>query len=511
MITPLQRGEILRLYHAERWPVGTIAVQLGLHHTTVRRALVEAGVDDARQGKRPSKADLFLPFILQTLERYPRLHASRLYEMVRQRGYDGGPDHFRHVVALHRPRPAAEAYLRLRTLPGEQAQVDWGHFGQLAVGHAQRPLMAFVMVLSYSRMIFLRFFFGCAMESFLRGHVAAFERFAGVPRVLLYDNLKSAVLERRGDAIRFHPTLLALAAHYRYEPRPVAVARGNEKGRVERAVRYVRDSFFAARTFRGLEDLNAQASAWCDTIAAARLCPEDRTKTVGEVCAAERDRLLALPDEPFPCHERVEVHVGKTPYVRFDRNDYSVPYTKTRRTLVVIADIERVRILEGNEEVAAHPRSFSKGEQIEDPSHIRALEQDKQASREHRGVDRLSHAVPASRALLLDLAERGQNLGSATAALLRLLDHYGPSRLGAAIAEALAKGSPHPHSVRLILERAERAQGALPPLPVHLPEDPRIRSLAVRPHSLDGYDSLTENEEARTTSGDATTEESNER
>jgi transposase len=149
--------------------------------------------------------------------------------------------------------------LRLSTLPGEQGQVDWGHFGHVEIGRARRPLMAFVMVLSYSRQIYLRFFLDARMENFLRGHVGAFTAWNGLPRVLLYDNLKSAVLERQGDAIRFHPTLLAFAGHYRYEPRPVAVARGNEKGRVERAIRYVRDNFFAARAFADLADLNAQA------------------------------------------------------------------------------------------------------------------------------------------------------------------------------------------------------------------------------------------------------------
>ena len=129
------------------------------------------------------------------------------------------------------------------------------------------------VVLSYSRRIFLRFFLDARMESFLAGHVEAFEAWAGVPRVLLYDNLKSAVLERRDDAIRFNPTLIAFAAHYRYEPRPVAVARGNEKGRVERSIRYIRDSFFAARRFKNLDDLNAQADAWCGGVASDRLCP----------------------------------------------------------------------------------------------------------------------------------------------------------------------------------------------------------------------------------------------
>jgi transposase len=260
MVTPPDiEAKILRYYHAEKWKVGTIARQLHIHHNVVCRVLAQAGLPRLGAPPRPSKIDLYLPFIRQTLESFPTLTASRLYAMARERGYTGRPDHFRHLIARHRPRRKAEAYLRLRCLPGEQGQVDWAHFGHIEIGRARRPLMAFVMVLSHSRQIFLRFFLDARMENFLRGHFGAFTAWGGVPRVLLYDNLKSAVLERHGDAIRFHPTLLSFAGHYRYEPRPVAVARGNEKGRVERAIRYVRDSFFAARGFKDLDDLNAQS------------------------------------------------------------------------------------------------------------------------------------------------------------------------------------------------------------------------------------------------------------
>ena len=256
-IPPDLEAQILRYHHVEKWRVGTIARQLHVHRDTVMRVLSQAGLPRNGAPARPSQIEPYLPFIRATLEKFPTLTASRLFGMVHERGYRGGPDYFRHLVARHRPRRPAEAYLRLRTLAGEQAQVDWGHFGHLVIGRARRPLMAFVMVLSFSRRIFVRFFLDARMENFLRGHVAAFEAFTGCPRVLLYDNLKSAVLERHGDAIRFHPTLLAFAAHYRYEPRPVAVARGNEKGRVERAIRYVRDNFFAARSYTDLDDLNA--------------------------------------------------------------------------------------------------------------------------------------------------------------------------------------------------------------------------------------------------------------
>jgi transposase len=173
MISRTLEAEILRLHATEHWPVGTIATQLRVHHGTVRRVLAQAGVPPVRP-LRASMVEPYLAFISETLTKYPTLRASRLYTMVRERGYPGAPDHFRAIVARLRPRPAAEAYLRLRTLPGEQGQIDWAHFGKLAIGRALRPLMALVMVLSYSRQLFLRFYLGANMPYFIRGHVDAF-------------------------------------------------------------------------------------------------------------------------------------------------------------------------------------------------------------------------------------------------------------------------------------------------------------------------------------------------
>ena len=226
------RAEILRLYHVEKWTVGTITRQLGVHRYTVERLLTAAGEPRDARSPRPLMIDPYVPFIAETLASWPTLPASRLYQMVRERGYPGGGDHFRHLLSHFRPRPVAEAYLRLKTLPGEQAQVDWGHFGKVTIGRAERRLMGFVMVLSYSRRIFPRFYLDAGMSNFPRGHVEAFEAWRGVPRELWYDNLKSVVLERRGAAIRFNPRILDLAGHYHFLPKPVAVARGNEKGLV---------------------------------------------------------------------------------------------------------------------------------------------------------------------------------------------------------------------------------------------------------------------------------------
>ena len=219
MTIPLDlAARIERLFTVERWRVGTIARQLHVHRDTVRRVLREHEAVPPGTPLRPCLVDAYRVFILETLEKYPTLAASRLHDMVCERGYAGQASHFRHLVASMRPRAPAEAYLRLRTLPGEQAQVDWAHFGHLQIGRARRPLMGFVIVLSYSRRVFLRFCLNAQMDSFLRGHVEAFAAFGGLARTLLYDNLKSVVLERVGEAIRFNPEFLGFAQHYRFEP-----------------------------------------------------------------------------------------------------------------------------------------------------------------------------------------------------------------------------------------------------------------------------------------------------
>lgn len=482
-------AEIRRLRSVEGWRIHTIARHLGLHHSTVKRALERAGCAAPAPRRRPSMLDPYEDFVRATLERFPRLPASVLHEMVVRRGYRGGPDYFRHrLLQLGlRPRRAPEAFLTLRTLPGEQAQVDWAHFGQRKVEGGIRRLMAFVMVLSYSRWIFLRFFWDERLPSFLAGHVAAFRFFGGVPRSALYDNLKSAVLEREGDAIRFHPRMLEMVDHYGFDPRPVAVARGNEKGRVERAIRYVRTSFFPLRRTWSLEALNRAAPEWCRQVAGRRPWPQDRRRTVEQAYREELGFLRPLPED-FPAHEEVIVQAGKSPYVRFDANRYSVPHDRIRRPLVLHAEPERVRIFDGGELVAEHPRSWDKGQLVETPEHLEALRRDKRKATLYRQQERLLLAAPPAEALLREMGARQQSLRTAVDRLTRLLDEAGPVELSIAIEEAIAVGSPHPETVRLILDRRRRVRRQPPPVPVRVPDDPRLEKLVVRSHDLSDYD-----------------------
>jgi transposase len=491
MIPPELCTKIRRLFYAEHWRVGTIASTLGVHPDTVQRAIERDRFVRAGSQIRPSLLDPYKAFIMTTLEQYPRLRATRLYAMLHDRGFAGTAVQVRRYVRTVRPGARAEAYLRLDTMRAEQGQVDWGNFGPIQIGRARRSLSCFVLVLSWSRAVYAHFALDQTLESFLRGHVGAFSTLGGVPRILLYDNLKSVVLERVGEHIRFHPRVLELAGHYHFAPQPCAVARGNEKGRVERMIGFLRHSFFAARSFTSLEDLNAQLARWIDEVAHARPVPGDPDgRLVREAWDEERAHLLPLPEHPFPCERVRSVASGKTPYIRFDGNDYSIPHTLIRRPLTLIATDTAVRLVDGATEVARHARSYDQGQRLEDPAHLAALAREKRRAHELRGRDRLRQSCPRADAFLDALALRGEALAPQTLALLRLLDQYGAVAVDGALTEAVSRGAINAASVAHLLDHRARARHTPPPLAVVLPDDPRVRDLRVTPHRLTTYDAL---------------------
>ena len=492
MITPEQHAEIRRLYFGEHWKVGTIVANLGVHPDTVRAAIALDTRVVRRGACRRSILDPYLPFLRDTLAQYPRLRATRLYEMLRPRGYTGSANQLRRLVRVLRPHAPVALYRRLEVLPAEEAQVDWGAFGSIRIGRGLRALSGFVMVLSYSRALFAHFTLDQTLESFLRGHVDAFQGFFhGSARTLVYDNLKSAVLERQGTAIRFHPRLLELAGHYHFAPRPCTPARGNEKGKVERQIRYLRDAFFAARPFRDVDDLNAQFARWRDDIAHQRRHPEQHDQTVAQVFAQEQPRLLPLPVHPFETDLMRPVVSGKLAYIRFDRNRYSIPHTHVGQPLTLLANATTVRLVVGADEVVRHGRSYDTGATIEDPTHLDGLLAATRQANASSTRDRLRLAVPNTTTLFARLAARGDALRPHLLRLLALLDDYGPQELAAAVALALERDALGAGSVSHILETRRRQRGQQPSVPMILPDRPGVRDLTITPHRLESYDDLS--------------------
>jgi transposase len=481
--------KIRRLYFAEHWKIGTIASQLGLHHDTVRTAIGSDAFNRAKRERLHQLTTPYLEFIRQTLDEYPRLRATRMFQMIRARGYEGSVSQLRRVLARLRPS-AGEAFLRLRTFAGEQAQADWAHFGEVQIGRARRRLSCFVMTLSYSRALSLSFFFDQGLENLLRAHVQAFEEFGGSARIILYDNMKQVVLRRRGEDIEFHPRILELAAHYHFSPKPCNPGRGNEKGRVERAIQYIRSSFFAARPFTTLEDFNRQARQWRDQVANRRSWAEDDSRNVEQAFQDEQPRLLPLPAHPFDGDLLLTARSGKTIYVRFDLNDYSIPPDVVGRELTLQISPARIRILHGAILVAEHHRCWDRHQVIEDPAHRQALLEEKRRASGASPAHRLRLAVPESETLLDEAFRRGESIGRSTTKLVELLDDYGSEALRSAIRLALERETPRVSSVAWLLEQRRRADNRRL-RPVDLQRRPDLADLHVQPHNSDIYDGLT--------------------
>lgn len=489
MIDPEVIVKIRQLYFAEHWKVGTIAAQLDLHPDAVRSAIGAEAFNRVRRERTSRLIEPYLDFIKQTLARYPRLRATRIFQMIRGRGYEGSVSQLRRVIAGMRV-PAKEAFLQLRTFPGEQGQADWAHFGEVQIGNARRRLSCFVLTLSWSRALWLGFFFDQGLENLLRAHVAAFTEFGGAPRVVLYDNMKQVVLRRRGEDIEFHPRILELAAHYHFAPKPCNPGRGNEKGRVERAIQYIRSSFFAARPFTTMDDFNRQARQWRDQIAHRRPWPDDNSRIVQDVLAEEQPRLLPLPAHAFDAELVLTASTRKTIYIRFDKNDYSIPPDAIGRPLTLCVSPSMVRIFHGATRVAKHRRSWDRHQIIEDPAHRQALLEEKRRAMGASPSGRLRLSVPESELLLDEAFRRGESIGRSTTKLMELLDDYGAEALRSAIRLALERETPRVSSVTWLLGQRRRLE-KFQPRPVDLGRRPDLADLHVQPPNSDIYDELS--------------------
>jgi transposase len=483
--TPEQEAEIRRLHYGEHWPVGTVATQLGVHEDVVERVL---GLDEARPPlpRRARLVDPYAGFIAATLKQYPTLKATRLHDMVKPRGFTGAVRTLREYVATMRPKPTGEAFLRVETLPGEQAQVDWAHAGKVRVPGGERALWLFVMVLSWSRAMWAEFVFDLSVHSLLRSLSRAAAYFDGCARAWLFDNPKTVVLERHGDAVRFHPKLVELSGRYCVSLRVCTPRKANQKGRVERAIRYLRERFLAGRHIHSIEQGNRELLAFLDEIAHPRPHPTLHGRTVADCLAEEKQRLLPLPKKP-PATELVEpIPVDKQAFIRFDTNRYSVPPEHKESTLTLAVDDNFVRLLKGDGEVARHARCWGRRQVIEVPAHRQALLELKRGAKDAKGQDRLRTAVPGIDALFARWVDAGRNVGNLTVRTVTLLDRYGEAIVAAAVTEVLARGTHDPGAVGLICERLRREAEKPVPLDVQLRADLADRD--VIPHALEGYD-----------------------
>jgi transposase len=476
--------EIRRLYFAEHWKKGTIVAQLGVHSDVVDRVVGPHGPEPKEGPPRPSVLDPYRGFVLDTLQRYPRLVATRIYDMLTDRGYTGSLRTLRRFVLPHRPESPREVYLRIETLAGEQSQIDWAHVGRIRVKGGTRPLYCFVLLLRHSRAMWAELVLEQTTVSLLRSLARAAQYFGGVTHQWLFDNPKSIVAAREGSAVRFQPDLVELAGELHVSLRACRIRKPTDKGGVERGIRYLKTRFFPARIIPSLEAGNAALLHFLENVAMRRQHPVRKERTVAEVFAEERERLLPLPAAAIETDFVTSVPADKTALVSFDTNRYSVPPEAANRILTLVATDVEVRLLDRDRVVARHARSWAKNVVVEDPAHRAALLAKKPGARDGMGRERLRAEVPHADELMRRWLEDGRNVGSLVARTLKLLDLYGARVLTAAVDDVLAKGGHDLGALAILCEQRRTKRRRV--LPVAIGE--HVVDRDVVPHDLGGYD-----------------------
>ena len=364
---------ILELHH-QGLSITAIAQRTGRDPKTVRK-YIERGLEPPaygpRQVGRPSKLAPYLDYLRERIAAFPELTAVRLTREIRERGYSGAYTAVKRFVAAIRPEHLPKPFeVRFETPPGHQAQVDFARFVTTFTDEPEisRIVWLFSLVLGYSRHIFARFVMHQDLQTLLRCHMLAFSAIGGVPIEILYDRMKTAVIGEDADGhVVYNRALIALGRHYGFVPRACRPYRAKTKGKVERPFSYIRQDFFLARTFRNLDDLNAQLADWLATVANVRLHGTTQ-RVVAEAFAAEQPELQSLPVVPFDELVKLERRVSHDGLVSIGGNYYSVP-DRTRRIVEVHQLPDQIRILDQGRLVATHPLLDGRRQYRIDPAH----------------------------------------------------------------------------------------------------------------------------------------------
>lgn len=416
--------------------IAQCARALRLHRDTVAKWLSLAQYRPRVSVPRASRLDPFKARIVRLLETHP-YSTQQIFQRLREDGFTGGLTIVKDYVHKVRP-PRREAFLKLSFAPGECAQIDWGEYGTIGVGNTRRRLSFFVMVLCYSRMMYVEFTVSQTMEHFLACHEHAFAAFQGCPARLMIDNLKSAVLRRVvGEAPLFNPRYLDFARHWAFDISACNPRSAHEKGRVENAVGYVKKNFLNGLDLRDFSAVNPAAQLWLDTVANVRLHGQTHRRPV-DVFAEEQPLLRRLNPQPYDVGRIDTQRASRQFRVVLDTNEYSVPAEYAGQRVSVKAYPDRLCIYHHDRLIARHVRSYERHRDIEDPDHPKALLAQRRAAREQRLLVRFLSLSPLAQAYYEGLEQRRLNVRHHLRKIVALSEIYGDEALARAIEDALA-------------------------------------------------------------------------
>lgn len=439
-----------------------IASELRVGRDTVKKYLKNPEKSFCSKTPRGSKLDPFKNDIDRYLDDDPRVKATVILQRIQRKGFDGEitilRNHLRKIRGKTRNR---EPYIRFESNPGEQMQVDWGHFGSLSYGEHKKKLYALAVIESYSRKLYVEFTHSQRQEALHQGLLNAFIYFGGVPESILVDNMVTAVVERDRSLIRFNEAFLEFLRPLKINPIACNVRSPHEKGKVESSIKYLRHNFWPLRSFTDLASVRIQVNEWLNTVANKRIHqttgqrPDERFKGVS---------LRPLPELLPDCRETAQVPVYKDFAVRFDCNTYTVPPWTIGKKLTIKADNETVTIYYKQKVIAAHRRSWEKKQRIELPAHTEQVRKMKKRLWQDRQVAAFLSLGRDAHDYLNELVKAGQPVKKNVARLLDLRDEYGAPSLILAIQKAIKYHAAGADYIENILYQEMTPQLSHPPV-----------------------------------------------
>jgi len=478
MIPVADWADIRRMYYADHLSKRKIAKRLDVHRDTVSAAIAAEQPPAYKREPRGSKLDPYKSKIQVLLKETPDLSAVRLQEILEGEGYLGKISLLKQYVQQVRPqfKPPA-AFVRMTYAPGEYGQIDWAEMPDRVMHHGNLcKVYAFVMVLCYSRELYIEFSLATQLNDFLRCHQNALRCFGGSPKTNVYDNLTSVVATRRGTEVTFNENFLALAGHYCFESKACWPYRPNEKGVVERPVDYLKRNFWAGRTFRDFDDVVAQGRVWLEH-ANQRLHGTLKERPCDRF-AYERTSLTPLPIQLLNTDWVLFPRVTKDCVIRVATNDYSVPWQLARQQVEVRIDAQMVRIYHEGKVVAEHARSYGKYRQISNPQHYAGL-WNRQPSAHFLRVRQTYQEIYGAigERFFQGLSRATLHLEQALSDLVSLPETYRREDIERALEMAMNQGRYDPALIRLLLIPAPSTRPV--PIPVAVLTDVEIRDLTV--------------------------------
>ena len=452
---------IRRRFFHDAITITAIAEELDLDRKTVRRAIDTEHYLARKQQEqsRPSKLDPFKDAIANIIARTPNLTGVRILEKLKELGYTGGRTILGDYLATL-PERRGEVFLRIETAPGQQAQCDWGKCGTVKVGEVTRNLSCFVMVLSWSRFLYVRFYLSETTECFLDGHLRAFRAFGAVPNTIVYDNLKSVVRERYGKTILFNPKFMAFAGYHMFKPDPCRPRKPHHKGKAERGVGYTKSNFLAGRQHLleapfELAALNHECAKWLRNI--NRRIHATTRKQPAELLERERNHMLPLPKNTYDIATPKPAHANHQAFVHFDSNLYSVPSEYGSMPLTLKATPYQIDLCKGAQVIASHKRSYDKHQVFEKPEHRQKILRQKNRARQNKELEFFLALDPVAETFIKGLVGSGAMVPYHIKRILQMVDIYGKTEVLSAIEHACRYGAYHFEYIENIIGERRRA------------------------------------------------------